>query len=40
MSYPLHIDLSDDASVHAADILVVEEGRVRSLTYFLCAHNE
>ena len=33
------IDLSDDVSVHAVDLFVVEEGRIRSLSYFLCAHS-
>ena len=32
----VYIDLTDEASVHAVDIFVVEEGRIRSLTYFLC----
>jgi hypothetical protein len=36
----VYIDLSDDTSVHAVDIFVVEEGRIRSLTYFLCAHSD
>ena len=36
----IHIDLSDDVSVHAVDIFVVENGRIRSLSYFLCAHTE
>jgi len=34
------IDLSDDVSIHAVDIFVVEEGRIRSLSYFLCAHSD
>jgi len=34
----IYIDLSADVSVHAVDIFVVEGGRIRSLTYFLCAH--
>lgn len=34
------IDLSDEVSVHAVDIFVVEDGRIRSLSYFLCAHSE
>ena len=34
------IDLSDEVSVHAVDIFVVEEGRIRSLSYFLCAHSD
>jgi len=29
------IRLTDEASVHAVDVFVVEEGRIRSLTYFL-----
>ena len=36
----VYIDLSDDVSVHAVDIFVVESGRIRSLTYFLCAHSD
>jgi hypothetical protein len=36
----VHIDLSKDVSVHAVDIFVVENGRIRSLTYFLCAHSD
>lgn len=36
----VYIDLSDDLSIHAVDIFVVEEGRIRSLTYFLCAHAD
>ena len=34
------IDLSDEVSVHAVDIFVVEAGRIRSLSYFLCAHSD
>jgi len=34
------IDLSAEVSVHAVDIFVVEEGRIRSLSYFLCAHSD
>jgi hypothetical protein len=34
------IDLSEDVSVHAVDIFVIEDGRIRSLSYFLCAHSE
>jgi hypothetical protein len=33
------IDISDDLSIHAVDIFVVEHGRIRSLSYFLCAHS-
>lgn len=36
----VYIDLSGDLSIHAVDIFVVEEGRIRSLTYFLCSHSE
>jgi hypothetical protein len=36
----IFIDLSDDVSIHAVDIFVVENGRIRSLTYFLCAHSD
>lgn len=35
----IFIDLSDDVSIHAVDIFVVEEGRIRSLSYFLCADS-
>jgi hypothetical protein len=35
----IYIDLADDVCVHAVDIFVVEDGRIRSLTYFLCAHS-
>ncbi|MBW1883596.1 MAG: nuclear transport factor 2 family protein [Deltaproteobacteria bacterium] len=30
------IDLADGQVIHAVDIFVVEEGLIRSLTYFLC----
>lgn len=33
------IDLSDGQTVHAVDLFVVTESRIRSLTYFLCAHS-
>ena len=36
----VYIDLPDDVSIHAVDIFVVENGRIRSLTYFLCAHSD
>ena len=36
----VYIDLSDDVSVHAVDIFVVEDGRIQSLSYFLCAHSD
>lgn len=36
----VYIDLSDAESVHAVDVFVVEEGRIRSLTYFICIHSE
>ena len=32
------IDLADGEVVHAVDVFVVEEGLIRSLTYFLCDH--
>ena len=32
------IDLSDGQTIHAVDIFVIEEGLIRSLTYFLCDH--
>ncbi|MBW2391383.1 MAG: nuclear transport factor 2 family protein [Deltaproteobacteria bacterium] len=31
------IDLVGGQVIHAMDLFVVEEGRIRSLTYFLCA---
>jgi len=34
----IFIDLSDGQTIHAVDLFVVEDGRIRSLTYFLCAH--
>ena len=33
----IFIDLADGQVVHAVDLFVVEDGRIRSLTYFLCA---
>lgn len=36
----INIELSDSASIHAMDLFVIEEGRIRSLTYFLCAHTD
>ena len=33
------IDLAGGQVIHAMDLFVVEEGRIRSLTYFLCAHS-
>ncbi len=36
----IQIALSDDASVHAIDLFVIEEGRIRSLTYFLCSQGQ
>ncbi|MBW2231340.1 MAG: nuclear transport factor 2 family protein [Deltaproteobacteria bacterium] len=34
------IDLADGQVIHAVDIFVVEKNRIRSLTYFLCAHSD
>lgn len=34
----IHIALSDGSSIHAVDLFVVEEGRIRSVTYFLSDH--
>jgi hypothetical protein len=34
------IDLPQGQVVHAVDLFVVEEGQIRSLTYFICAHSE
>jgi len=34
------IDLSDEVTVHAVDIFVVEKGRIQSLSYFICAHSD
>ncbi len=36
----VYIDLSEELSIHAVDIFLVEEGRIRSLTYFICAHSD
>lgn len=36
----IEITLSDDAMVHAVDVFVVSDGRIRSLTYFICAHAD
>jgi hypothetical protein len=36
----IYIDLSGGVSIHAVDLFVVDEGRIRSLTYFLCAHSD
>ena len=36
----VYIDLPHDVTIHAVDIFVVEEGRIRSLTYFLCAQSD
>lgn len=36
----VYIDLSEELSVHAVDIFVVEEGRIRSLTYFICTGSD
>jgi hypothetical protein len=30
------IDLTEEVSVHAVDIFVIEDGLIRSLTYFIC----
>ncbi len=35
----VYIDLSPELRVHAVDVFVVEEGRIRSLTYFICADS-
>jgi hypothetical protein len=32
------VSLSDGSSVHAVDLFVVEDGRIRSLTYFIADH--
>ncbi|MBW2316056.1 MAG: nuclear transport factor 2 family protein [Deltaproteobacteria bacterium] len=32
------IELSNGALIHAVDIFVVEQGRIRTLTYFLADH--
>ncbi len=34
------IDLSDERVIHAVDLFVVEEGRIKSLTYFICTEAE
>jgi hypothetical protein len=33
------IKLSGGAVVHAVDLFEVEDGRIRSLTYFICSHS-
>lgn len=35
MAAEILIELAGGASVHAVDLFVVEEGRIRSLTYFI-----
>ena len=35
----IRIELADGQLIHAVDLFVVEESRIRSLTYFLCAHS-
>ena len=32
---PIDITLSDGSIIHAVDIFVIEDGKIRSLTYFL-----
>ena len=32
------IELGDEATIHAVDLFEVEDGRIRSLTYFLSTH--
>jgi hypothetical protein len=34
----IRIKLADGSEVHAVDVFVVEEGRIRSLTYFIADH--
>ncbi len=34
----IHISLSDGASIHVVDLFVVEDGLIRSLTYFIADH--
>jgi hypothetical protein len=34
----IQISLEGGATVHAVDLFVVEDGRIRSLTYFLASH--
>ncbi len=34
----IFIKISEGAVVHAVDLFVVEEGLIRSVTYFLCDH--
>lgn len=36
----VNIALRDGGGVHAIDLFVVEEGRIRSLTYFIAEHPE
>jgi hypothetical protein len=35
----IFIELGDGQRIHAVDLFVVEARRIRSLTYFLCAHT-
>jgi hypothetical protein len=32
------IDLANDITMHVVDLFVVDEGRIRSLTYFVSEH--
>jgi hypothetical protein len=34
----INISLSDESSIHAVDLFVVEDGLIRSLTYFIADH--
>jgi len=34
------IEPAGGQTVHAIDLFVIEESRIRALTYFLCAHGE
>jgi hypothetical protein len=34
----INISLSDGSSIHAVDVFVIEEGLIRSLTYFIADH--
>ncbi len=36
----IHIDLPGGSTVHAIDLFEVDEGRIRSLTYFIASHAE
>ena len=36
----IYIDLPGGPTIHAVDLFQIEDGRIRSLTYFLASHGE